>query len=320
MRIHAILNRNAGAIIGTGPEVFERRLVETFTNAGHEISIEAVEAKQIGARFREAADEGYDALIVGGGDGSVNAAAAALLGHRTALGILPLGTVNRLARDLDLTADVGVALQLLAEAEPRKIDVGEVNGRIFLCNSFIGLPPLVTERRRSFTAGHLPSGSEAMQPCPWKSRGCARRLAIVVDDEAMARAHRALTVVVSNNVYSEGPHLIPKRRALDEGRLGSMSPSTGPLWQTVWLLLRAALGLWKGDPDLDARELKRVTIRSNSKRLKVVNDGELMWLSTPLRYHSGPKRSPCSCRNGPRHDARCPTRRSAFRLSPATAR
>jgi diacylglycerol kinase family enzyme len=289
MRIHAILNRNAGTIIGAGAEVFERKLAETFANAGHEITIEAVEPKQIGARFEDAAKRGYDALIVGGGDGSVNAAAAALLGKKTALGILPLGTVNRLARDLGLTADVDAALLLLAEAEPRQIDVGEVNGHIFLNNSFIGLPPMVTERRAKLRGRPLGERLRGYAALPGEVARGARRLAIVIDDDEAARAHRALTVVVSNNAYSEGPNLIPKRRALDEARLGLYVSRHRTLMQTVWLLLRASLGLWKGDPDLETRELEKLTIRSNSKRLRVVNDGELLWLDTPLCYSIRPK-------------------------------
>ena len=289
MRIHAILNRNAGTIIGAGAEVFERKLAETFATAGHDITIDTVEPKQIGARFEDAAKRGYDAIIVGGGDGSVNAAAAALLGKKTALGILPLGTVNRLARDIGLTADVDAALLLLAEAEPRQIDVGEVNGHIFLNNSFIGLPPMVTERRAKLRGRPLGERLRGYAALPMEVARGARRLAIVIDDDEAARAHRALTVVVSNNAYSEGASLIPKRRALDEARLGLYVSRHRTLMQTVWLLLRASLGLWKGDPDLETRELEKLTIRSNSKRLRVVNDGELMWLNTPLCYSIRPK-------------------------------
>ena len=289
MRIHAILNRNAGTIIGAGAEVFERKLTETFANAGHDITIDAVEPKQISARFEDAAKRGYDAIIVGGGDGSVNAAAAALLGKKTALGILPLGTVNRLARDIGLTADVDAALLLLAKAEPRQIDVGEVNGHIFLNNSFIGLPPMVTERRAKLRGRPLGERLRGYAALPMEVARGARRLAIVIDDDEAARAHRALTVVVSNNAYSEGANLIPKRRALDEARLGLYVSRHRTLMQTVWLLLRASLGLWKGDPDLETRELEKLTIRSNSRRLRVVNDGELMWLNTPLCYSIRPK-------------------------------
>ena len=289
MRIHAILNRNAGTIIGAGAEVFEQKLAETFKSAGHEITVETVEPKEIGGRFRDAAKRDYDALIIGGGDGSVNAAAAELLGHRSALGILPLGTMNRLARDLGLSADVDAALRLLAEAEPHKIDVGEVNGHIFLCNSFIGLPPLVTERRAKLRGRPLGERLRGYAALPMEIARGARRLAIVIDDEEAAKAHRALTVVVSNNAYSEGANLFLKRRALDEARLGLYISKHRTVPRTIWLLLRASLGFWKGDPDLEARELEKVTIHSKNRRLRVANDGELLTLETPLQYRIRPK-------------------------------
>jgi diacylglycerol kinase family enzyme len=289
MRIHAILNREAGTIIGTGVDVFERKLTETFQTAGHDITVEAVDPKQLGAAIESAAKRGYDAIVVGGGDGTVNAAAAILMGKKTALGILPLGTVNRLARDLDITADVDTALRILAEAEPRQIDVGEVNGHIFLNNSFIGLPPMVTERRQRLRGRPLIERLRGYAALPMEVARGLRRLALIIDDQDTARMHRALTVVVSNNAYGEGASLIPKRRALDEGWLGLYISKHRNLRQTVWLLLRASLGLWKGDPDLEASEVKKLTIRSNNGRLRVVNDGELLWLNTPLRYSIRPK-------------------------------
>lgn len=289
MRMHAILNQNAGTIIGTGTDVFERKLTDTFKAAGHEITIETVDPKQLGDTIKSAAKRGYDAIVVGGGDGTVNAAAAVLLGKRTALGILPLGTVNRLARDLDLTADVDAALRILAEAEPRQIDVGEVNGHIFLNNSFIGLPPMVTERRQSLRGRPLVERLRGYAALPLEVGRSLRRLALVIDDQDTARVHRALTVVVSNNAYSEGASLIPKRPSLKEGRLGLYISKHRNLRQTVWLLMRASLGLWKGDPDLEASEVTKLTIRTNNSRLRVVNDGELLWLETPLRYSIRPK-------------------------------
>jgi diacylglycerol kinase family enzyme len=289
MRIHAILNRKAGTIIGAGADVFESQLAEVFRQAGHEITIEIVDPQMLGERFQAAAAGGYDAIIAGGGDGSVNAAAEALLGRDTALGVLPLGTLNRLARDLDISTDVPEALQQLARAEPRKMDVGEVNGHIFLCNSFIGLPPMVSERRQDLRGRPLLERLKGYLKLPGEIARGARRLAIRVDDEEDTRLHRALSVVVSNNAYSEAPNLLPKRRALDEGRLGLYISKHRTLLQTVWLLLRASLGLWKGDPNFESRELTKLTIRSNNKRLQVSNDGELLTLDTPLNYRVRPK-------------------------------
>jgi diacylglycerol kinase family enzyme len=289
MRCHAILNRRAGTIIGAGPEAFEKKLEHAFREAGHSISIETVEPKQMAERLVKAAGDNYDALIVGGGDGSVNAAAAALLGRKTALGILPLGTLNRLAQDLGISVNIDEALAQLVDAEPRAIDVGEVNGNIFLCNSFIGLPPLVSERRQSLRGRPLLERLFGYLKIPVELARGARRLALVIDDSETPRPCRALTVVVSNNAYSEAANLIPKRRALDEGKLGLYVSKHRTLAQTALLLLRAALGRWNGDPKLESQELERLTIRSRAKKLRVSNDGELLWLETPLNYCIRPK-------------------------------
>ena len=289
MQCHAILNRRAGTIIGEGPNSFETKLANVFAKAGHSITVETVEPAQIAASLEKAVQQDYDALIIGGGDGSVNAAASALIGRRTALGILPLGTLNRLARDLEISLNVGEALDQLAGAEPRKIDVAEVNGRIFLCNSFIGLPPMVSERRQKLRGRTFAERMKGYLAIPVEVARGARRIALLIDDTEEPRLHRALTVVVSNNAYSENASLLPKRRALDEGRLGLYISKHRTLMQTVWLLMRASLGLWKGDPDFESQELEKLKVHSRARRLKVSNDGELLWLDTPLAYRIRPK-------------------------------
>lgn len=289
MRMHAILNRRAGTIIGAGPEVFEQKLKTVFEQAGHSVSIETIEPDEIAHSVERAAGEDYDALIIGGGDGTVNAAATALIGKRTALGILPLGTMNRMARDLDLSLEVDTALQQLAAGEPRQIDVGEVNGQLFLCNSFIGLPPMITEKRQELRGASIGDRLRGYAAMPLEIARNARRIALMIDDKDVPRMHRALTVVVSNNAYCESPHLLPKRRALDEGKLGLYISKHRTLTQTAWLLVKASLGRWSGDPKFDSQEVEKVTIDAKGRRLRVANDGELVWLDTPLEYRIRPK-------------------------------
>ncbi|WP_170937038.1 MULTISPECIES: diacylglycerol kinase family protein [Rhodomicrobium] len=289
MRIHAILNRRAGTIIGAGTETFEHKLGKVFGDAGHSINIEVVEPDAIGEAVKRAAAQGYDALIVGGGDGSVNAAATVLVDTPTALGILPLGTMNRMARDLNLSMEVDQALQQLATAEPKLIDVAEVNGKLFLCNSFIGLPPMITEKRQELRGGTLAERLRGYAAMPVAIARGARRIALLIDDRDSPRLHRALTVVVSNNLYSESPSLLPKRRALDEGHLGLYISKHRTVTQTLWLLVKASLGRWSGDPDFEGQAVEKVTITSSGKRLRVANDGELLWLTSPLEYRIRPK-------------------------------
>jgi diacylglycerol kinase (ATP) len=72
-----------------------------------------------------------DCVIIGGGDGTLNAAAPALVKTGLPLGILPLGTANDLARTLEISSDPIAAAQIIAAGHTRTLDLGEVNGRLF---------------------------------------------------------------------------------------------------------------------------------------------------------------------------------------------
>lgn len=82
-------------------------------------------------RAHEAAAEGYDVVVAAGGDGTINTVAQGLVGTRTALGILPLGSANDLAREYAIPSDPGAAARRIVERSPRSIDVIEIEGRVF---------------------------------------------------------------------------------------------------------------------------------------------------------------------------------------------
>ena len=79
----------------------------------------------------EAAAEGYAVVVAAGGDGTINAVAQGLARTRTALGIIPLGSANDLAREYGVPAGVDVAARRIAERAPRSIDLVDVDGRVF---------------------------------------------------------------------------------------------------------------------------------------------------------------------------------------------
>ena len=99
---------------------------------------------------REAADEGYDVVVAFGGDGTVNEAANGLAGRETPLTVLPGGSTNVYCRTLGIPEDVVDAtehlLRMADEFEPRKVDLGRVNGRAFVSSCGIGLDASVVER------------------------------------------------------------------------------------------------------------------------------------------------------------------------------
>ena len=115
--------------------------------AGIDAEIELIDGGDCEVRARAVAERGDELLIVGGGDGTIGAAASALVGTGTKLGILPLGTLNHFARDLGIPPDLDEAAKLIAAGKERRVDVAEMNGRIFINNSAIGLYPLMVVDR-----------------------------------------------------------------------------------------------------------------------------------------------------------------------------
>jgi diacylglycerol kinase family enzyme len=92
---------------------------------------------------RRAARSSHDVVIAGGGDGTINAVASALVGTGKRMGVLPLGTFNYFAREMGLPTDLEPAFRTCFEGETRSVTVGEVNGVMFLNNASIGLYPVI---------------------------------------------------------------------------------------------------------------------------------------------------------------------------------
>lgn len=115
----------------------------------------AEKGRDIAELARRAVQEHSPAVIAGGGDGTVNAVAAQLVGTSVPLGVLPLGTLNHFARELRIPLEREAALRSLLTGRIASIDVAEVNGCVFVNNSSLGLYPwLVAEREKGQRKGH----------------------------------------------------------------------------------------------------------------------------------------------------------------------
>jgi diacylglycerol kinase family enzyme len=136
-RVPVLLNRDGGAL-AADPTLADR-VAEALKSAGDDAELELLSGGDCAVRCRAVAERKDPLLIVGGGDGTISAAASALAGTDTLLGVLPLGTLNHFARDLKLPTDLDEAAKLIAAGKDRRVDIGEMNGRVFINNSAIGL-------------------------------------------------------------------------------------------------------------------------------------------------------------------------------------
>ena len=101
------------------------------------------------ALLQQALSESPTMLVAAGGDGTINAVAAAAIEHDLPLGILPIGTLNHFARDLDIPLEIEDAIDVLATGHERCVDVGTVNDRLFLNNASLGMyATIVVDRER----------------------------------------------------------------------------------------------------------------------------------------------------------------------------
>ena len=114
----SILVNGKGGAASRDPDI-AKTVAAALAAAGLKAKVELIDGGECEVRAKAIADRGDKLVVVGGGDGTISAAASALLGTKTALGILPLGTLNHFARDLGIPTEVEEAAALIAKGKPR---------------------------------------------------------------------------------------------------------------------------------------------------------------------------------------------------------
>lgn len=230
---------------------------------------------------------GSELVVGGGGDGTIAAVAAALVGKDTALGVLPIGTLNHFAKDLGIPLELEKAVQTVFTGKVARVDVGEVNGRIFLNNSSIGLYPRIVlerERQQRHGRGKWLAFAQAAALIVGRSRTLHVELA---EDHNHRQSYDTSFVFIGNNRYSVAGLEIGTRADLDGGKLWvCAAPYAGRL-ALVALALQALLGFVR-DADLAAFETDEMDVHMRRDHVQVATDGEVNVMRTPLHYRSRP--------------------------------
>ena len=276
------VNRSSGGLQRGKKEAEEIR--SALDAAGINARVELVGGGGIARRARRAVKEGASLLIIGGGDGSVSAAAGALAGAKTRLGILPLGTLNHFARDLGIPARLEDAVKLIAKGRTRAIDLAEVNGRIFINNSAIGLYPLMVIDR-DLQRSRL-GRSKRLAMLVASARTLARfghyRLTLTINDEK-ARVDTPL-LFVGNNEYRVDIGAPGRRDTLEDGRLSVFIMRKKTRRGFVAAALRALLNRTRRDDMVRVDDVQRLRVASHRSRLVISVDGEVESVKPPLDY------------------------------------
>ena len=232
---------------------------------------------------RAAARDSCEVIVAAGGDGTINSVAAAVLDTDKVLGVLPLGTLNHFAKDLGIPIELETAARTIIAGHTTEVDVAEVNGRVFLNNSSLGLYPMIVrerEKRQRLGFGKWPAFI-------WATIQALRRYPLLdvqlrVNDELL---HRTTPFVfVGNNEYAMDLFNIGARDRLDKGVLSIYITQRTSRFKLINLARRAVLGNLRNDKDFLELRSNEVKIATRHKRLRVAFDGEIEVMKPPLEY------------------------------------
>jgi diacylglycerol kinase family enzyme len=276
---HVIMNRYSGA----GDKAALTQEIETaFAGHGWQVEFVLVRRRELHQQMRRTVAEAPGAIVVAGGDGTINAVASACVEADRPLGIVPAGTFNYIARNLGLPTEVSPAVSVIVTGKVRHVDIGELNGRIFLNNAGFGLYATMLERRerdkRRFGRSRLVAFWSGML-CLLDSHP---RYAVELVADGHTERHLTTTLFFGCNALQLQHFNVAAADCLRHQKLAVLSLQQRSRWEIVVAAGAALIGRLD---EVDATHVfcaSTVHVQTRRLRLKVVIDGEIVYLRPPL--------------------------------------
>ena len=279
-RIAVLINEHSG--LNPRPDAGEK-IQALFAAAGAAVRLERVRhGGDLAARARQAAGRA-DVLVAAGGDGTVGSVAGVAVETNATFGVLPLGTLNHFARDAGIPLELPEAVQTIVHGRVRDVDVGDLNGRIFVNNSSLGIyPRMVWERNveQHHGRGKWTAFVIAMARTWRRYRMLVARMSI----DQRVHVVRTPFIFVGNNEYLAEGFELGARGALDGGRLSIfVAPECGR-FEILTLPLRAKANRLTADARFQRFLAEEATIELSRHHVSAALDGEVAIVRTPLHF------------------------------------
>ncbi len=273
----ALLLINPGSRTG---DVSPERIASALTEADIVVSRTLAGPADDLARAARAGRADHGLVVVGGGDGTLGAVARELLDGGPVMGVLPLGTANDFARTLEIPADPLRAVEVIATAAPRAVDVGMVNGIPFLNAASVGLSADLAAELSDDTKRRFGRGGYLLTALRVILR--SRSFYVRIEGEFGTAAARSLMLAVGNGRHHGGGLTVAPDATIDDGKLDLYSLETTRLWRLAliaWALRSGSHVHWS-----DVRANRGDWFEIATRRPRPVNvDGELR-TETPARF------------------------------------
>lgn len=254
--------------------------------------VERIPPGDLAARVRRAIDSGASRILIAGGDGSIATAARELRGSACELAILPAGTLNHFAQDLGLPTDLDEAVRVAAGNVTRCIDVAEVNGRLFLNTSSVGVYVTFvrTRERLEQRFGYwIASAAAAL-------RILARMRSFRVTLEVEGVEHEYVTPLVFVGVGERELRLPTLGSRVENGQRGLhvmvvRSRTGGRMLALAFAAAARGVRAVSRTPAMRSFVVENVRIEPRTRKLgwSIALDGEIVSVQPPLEYRFLPQ-------------------------------
>ena len=290
MRFAAVLNKDGGTLRTADLDRLCTRLAAALEAGGHSLTIDVVAGAEVEKALDDAARRhDIDVIVAGGGDGTISAAAARLMGSRIALAVLPAGTMNLFARSLGIPPSLDAAVDALAGGRVRAVDMASANGRPFVHQFSVGMHARMIHLRDRMDFGSRLGKIHASFKAAWITlvRPPAMNVTLHIGEAEVKT--RASAIGVTNNLFGEG-HL-PYADNPAGGTLGIYVTAARERGEIMKFAFNVARGKWRDNEHVEIHQARRVVLEIGRSRRKphAALDGELVALETrtELEIHPG---------------------------------
>lgn len=286
-----VLINQAGGKAAAAGDALADKVRSAFAEAGAEVDVMMLDGAALQSAVRALVGK-EKRIVVAGGDGTISCAAALLVGSDTELAILPLGTLNHLAGDAGIPADMIAAAHVAVHGHAQKVDTGRLGQRTYVNNASIGLYPMMVRQREAEQRRGLGKWRAAI-PAAWSAFRKLPVLTLEISALGPQRAEplRVTTplLFVGNNQYSLKPGSVGRRASLTQGKLSLFAVRHCRRVDLAWFALRFVLGRTDRAADFVAiGDFEALQVNAMTPVLDVALDGELLREENPLRFSIQP--------------------------------
>lgn len=277
-----VVNGSGGRASREG-DALRDKLVKAFASSGAAVDPQVVAGKEISATIESV--RAARVVAVGGGDGTQGSAAALISQSGQTMAVLPLGTLNHLALDLGIPAELDEVAAIAVKGAERSIDLAQAGDTVFVNNASVGL---YTKLVRMRDAQSLPKWLATI-PAAWTVLKGLKARRLEIEMNGSRRCIETPLLFIGNNPYNLTGQRLGKREKLDTGMLGLNAVRHKNAMALIGFALRALAG--KADPARDFVDIEdcREFVLHGSGSIDVAHDGEVTRMQLPLRFRSLPR-------------------------------